>query len=143
MKKLFGFSILIIGLVIGSKVVFDYYSFLVAPIEHKFYTLWAKDMELLESEKKLPIGWSEITDIKYHLLTENVKKWKGIKAPISIKKDGTHRLEVTITDWIDKMEAGIVVQYHLIDKKSGDMVAEFGRTFVLENSTVKTTKNND
>lgn len=134
MQKLIGFSVLIIGLVLGGKIIFDYYSFQIAPIELKFQTLWAEDMDLLANEKKYPKGWDEISEIKYHLLTEKTKDWlKNIKAPIVLKKGGSHRLEITITDWSDQGKVGIVVQYHLINKVSGDLVGEFGRTFLLEN----------
>ncbi|MCB0392548.1 MAG: hypothetical protein KDD58_14765 [Bdellovibrionales bacterium] len=134
MRKIIGIIILIVALVMGSKLVFDYYSYEVAPVELKFQALWIKDMALLENEKKLPKNWNEISEVKYNLLTENVKKWtKDISAPIVLKKNGTHRLEVTVTDWLENDKHGIVVQYHLIDKTTGDLVSEFGRTFIIEN----------
>ncbi|MCB0357139.1 MAG: hypothetical protein KDD40_09035 [Bdellovibrionales bacterium] len=138
MRRFLGLAILMIGVLLGVKIVFDYYSFHVAPIEYKFQTLWAKDMEVLEKEHKLPKNWDEISEIKYTLPTDNVKKWlKSITAPVVLKKSGSHRLDITITDWEENNKTGIVVQYQLIDKTSGDLVSEFGRTFIFDKAKTR------
>lgn len=132
LKFIIGFLALLISLALVSRVAYDIFSLKSKGVESQFQAAWSLDMEQLQNSQKLPNGWSEISEIKYHLLTPSTKKWANkILAPVKLNKNGDYLLEITLTDWKDDDRTGIVVQYHLINKLTGDLTSEFGRTFVF------------
>ena len=133
MQKKLGYLIISIASILGAKFCYDLLNPEFTSEEKKFETLWQNDLILLEKTHSLPNEWSEISEVKFHLPTEKSNKWmKQIASPILLKSNGTHKLEITITDWIEPNRIGVVIQYHLINKKSGDLINEFGRTFIIK-----------
>ena len=98
--------------------------------------IWARDLEKLQKTKHLPSGFFEIREVKMIFPAEKAKIFFAkIKNPDLIKSSTAGRfiLEIFI-DAIDAAQGGgIMMQYDLIEIKSGNTVWELGRTF----STVK------
>ena len=95
--------------------------------------LWEKDIELLAEKNKLPSGWKQIKEVALIGGTARAKSWlKQIGSPITLNSAGDHRLEILLLNWEDEGKEGAIVQYNLIDLKSGNMIWELGRTFTLK-----------
>ncbi len=88
---------------------------------------WEDDIGRLDRAKILPQGMKDLKKIK--LLTHTDKIKDGFKKyPLSLveKPDGKFSLEI----FADDIEGGgIVIQYDLVDLKSGNTIWELGRTF--------------
>lgn len=99
----------------------------------KLYILWERDLQTLQEQNKLHPGWSQIREVVLIGGTPTTKKWlKEIGSPVRINPKGDHRLEVLVLNWTDEGREGAVVQYNLVNLKTGNMIWELGRTFTLK-----------
>jgi hypothetical protein len=95
--------------------------------------LWKSDLQKLKGHGSLPKAWGEIGTLKLKPLSRRAKAWiKGTIAPIPVKPQGPHTLEVLVDDWEDQGDYGVVMTYQLIEGGSGELLWELGRTYVLK-----------
>ncbi len=144
MNKLIGISVLFFGLL---AVIMTYKD--VKPLwfestqVEQIQLLWKQDMELLIRSKSLPKEWLKVSDVKFFPLTETTKELlTQIKPPLGKQEIGDYRLEVTMDDWKDGTDYGLMIQYQLFDIPSENLIWELGRTLIIADSiiTEKTAK---
>jgi hypothetical protein len=116
-----------------SYIVLDFWSTRNAPLFRKLELQWAQDVELLESSKKLPPGWFDVKEVE---ITGGTPETKGIlrkiRIPVQVKKeDGQHKVEVLVVVWEEEGKRGALIQYNLVNLKTGNMIWELGRTLIL------------
>jgi hypothetical protein len=138
MSKIFGITILFFGLLAVMTTYKDVTPFWFDGSQAgQIESLWKQDMELLVHNQALPKQWIEVSEIKYFPLTDSVKELLSkIKPPLATHENGTYRMEVTIDDWKDNSDYGLMIQYQMFDIKSNNLVWELGRTFIIANSKV-------
>jgi|GEM_PF-1588487 hypothetical protein len=101
----------------------------------KLQQFLVEDVQKLEQAHALPAGVHSLSQLELHGGTERAREWlKSLKFPFPVKKDGTHTLEILLVDWNEGTKDGVMVQYNLVDNKSGNMIWELGRTFILKDS---------
>jgi hypothetical protein len=94
--------------------------------------LWKDDVKLLVKAQKLPKAWGEIRNIHVDTASPIAAKWmKNIEVPIKVRHDGGYRLDILIDHWIYQGHLGAMIQYNLVDLKSGNTVWELGRTLTI------------
>jgi hypothetical protein len=96
--------------------------------EQKLSAQVLEDFNLLISGGKIPGAFKNIQSVEFIGGTPELQKWlKGSPLPFTQDPQGAYRLEV----FLDSIEGGhgTVVQYDLVEVKSGRTVWEFGRTF--------------
>lgn len=131
-SQLAGLILIITALFGFGYALWDYQSFQALPPPEKLERLWKNDIRKLKKAQKLHPGWKNIAEIESFAGTDPAKKWlKEIQIPIATQVNGDHKLEVLLLSWEDEGKIGAVIQYNLVDKKSGNMVWELGRTFIL------------
>lgn len=98
--------------------------------------LWTQDINTLKSSQILPTGWYGIKNIEYEGGDSTAMKWlkEGLHIPITLNKDGTHRLEILILSFEDTGRIGAIIQYNLVNLTDQNMEWELGRTFYLNNN---------
>lgn len=102
-----------------------------API--KLESLIDEDLENLSSKGLLPKEMNSLAEVELNAGTDNAKSWlKDMRFPFKVQKEGTHKLEVLLVDWTEGPKDGAMLQLNLIEKSSGNMVWELGRTFILK-----------
>lgn len=102
-----------------------------SPVE-KLESLWNKDIHLLKQSKALPPAWDSIDHVEFYGGTETAKNWLSeMNVPVEVKPKGLYTLEVLLVDWKENQKAGAMIQYNLVEQKSGNMVWELGRTLIL------------
>ena len=116
-----------------SFMVLDFWQKRNAPLYRKLEIQWAQDVEDLESSKKLPPPWFDVREIELYGGTPETKNWlKRIEIPVTAKKpNGNHKLEVLVVAWEEDGKRGALIQYNLVDLKSGNMIWELGRTLMF------------
>ncbi len=140
-KKLLSFLFLFISILalgyFGLEVV-ELIKLKNASEAERLALIWEKDLQLLIEQKKMPPGWERIREVALIGGTSTARDWiKKITSPVKVHKDGDHRLEVLLLDWKDEGNEGAIVQYNLIDLKTGNMTWELGRTYVLKEAPKK------
>jgi hypothetical protein len=124
------FWCLAIGII--AYVCLDFWSMRNAPLPMRLERQWRDDVEQLEASKKLPPGWFDVKDIEVYGGSPETKDWlKQIQVPLSTKKDGHFKLDVLVVAWEEEGKRGTMVQYDLVDLKSGNNIWELGRTLIL------------
>lgn len=124
---------LFLALAIAGYVVFGIIKYQNSSLSERLLTLWQEDLVNLTHAHKLPHGWTSIRDVVVYSGTEKAKAWaKDIKIPVIKNPSGSYRLEVLLLSWEDGATTGAIVQYNLIELKSGEMVWELGRTYILD-----------
>jgi hypothetical protein len=99
-----------------------------APREKKFMTAWEHDLQRLKVAKSLHPGFESIKKIQLYSPSDRMKKiFKKYPINFELKPQGRYMLEV----FMDEIEGGegVVIQYDLVDTKTGNTVWELGRTF--------------
>lgn len=116
-----------------SYIVLDLWSTRNAPLFRKLETQWAEDVKLLESSKNLPQGWFDVKEVEVFGGTPETKAvLRKIKIPVGVKKEnGDHKLEVLVVVWEEEGKRGALIQYNLVNLKTGNMIKEIGRTLIL------------
>jgi hypothetical protein len=133
--KWIGLALLLIG--IGCALFFGNREYQRSRADAEiFHELWQKDLDLLRASKKLPDGWKSLRVVEYVALDQDVWKWIEHKKPeFNIDPEGQFRLEVLIDHFDDEEGKAALVEYHLIDLKSGDKVWELGRTVKIRSDS--------
>lgn len=132
MLKWLAILLLMIGLGLGYHSAQSYLKFKNGSPSTRLQILWENDLELLEQASSLPKQWDQIREIKIDAATDNAKKWmQGVYPPITIRPDGTHRLEILVISWEEEKEHGVIIQYNLVELKNENMIWELGRTLIL------------
>lgn len=127
-----------IGIV--AFVCLNFWSQRNAPLYRHFERQWSEDVEHLESSKKLPSPWFDVKDLEVIGGTPESKDWlKHIQIPIKTHKEGHFKMEVLVVAWEEDGKRGTLVQYNVVDLKSGNNVWELGRTFILSQPKVAMT----
>lgn len=139
MTKLFGITILLFGILAVMATYKDLLPFWIETTQtEQIETLWKQDMELLVRSKSLPKQWIEVAEITYFPQTDTTKELlTKIRPPLGTHKDGKYKMEVTIDDWKDGADYGLMIQYQMFDIASQNMIWELGRTLVIENSKIQ------
>lgn len=123
---------------IGAFACLNYYSQSRAPLYKKFERQWRDDVKLLEASQRLPKPWFNVKDLEIIGGTPETKDWlKRIDIPLQTKLDGQFHLEVLVVAWEEDGKRGALVQYNLVDIKSGNNIWELGRTFILSKPPTK------
>jgi hypothetical protein len=101
--------------------------FIKAPPEKKFMDAWEADIQHLREVKALPPGFSDLKAIKLSSTSEHLKKmFKKYPIHFGTTDKGHYTLEI----YMDELEdGGVIVQYDLVEQKSGNTVWELARTF--------------
>lgn len=95
-----------------------------------------KDLDLLRESGNLPKEFDSLAKMEVYGGTDQAKIWvNSLRLPFKLKEGGTHNLEVLVVDWEEGPKDGVMVQYNLVEKKSGNMVWELGRTFILRDDS--------
>lgn len=130
--KIIGLAVFIFGLVAVLATYDDLTPFWFNKKNEKIETLWKQDLELLVRTGSLPKQWTQISEIRLFPLSESTKKLvKEIKMPFRQHPEGDYLLEISLDDWQENQDYGIVVQYNLINKTTGNTIWELGRTIIL------------
>jgi hypothetical protein len=115
-----------------AYVCLDFWSSRNAPLYKRFERQWKEDVEQLENSKKLPPAWFDVRDLEIYGGTPESKDWLGrIQVPLRTRAEGKHKLEVLVVAWEEDGKRGTLVQYNLVDLKTGNNIWELGRTFIL------------
>lgn len=138
MSKIFGITILFFGLLAVITTYED-----VSPFwfdgnqSEQIKMLWEQDLELLVRNRSLPKEWIKVSEVKYFPLTDSVKELlTKIQPPLSQHENGSYRMEVTIDDWKDDSDYGLMIQYQIFDMPSDNLVWELGRTLIIADSKI-------
>ena len=128
--QVIGFLCFVFSIAIVVTIVDDHPYF--KSKKEQFESVWKVDMAALRASQKLPKGFKSIRKVLYFGGTPMAKKWlKSIKKPFVEDPKGLNDLEVLVAIWTDQGQMGVLVQYDLIDVKSGNLVAEIARNFNL------------
>jgi hypothetical protein len=96
-------------------------------IEDQFVIAVSKDLENLRQQNFLPEGFNDLKRVEVFGKSENLKTiFNRANESFKTSTDGKYALEVFL-DVID--EGGVILQYDLVEIKSGNTVWELGRTF--------------
>lgn len=134
MRKGFGLLLLIISLIVIGGVFAvatkaDYW--LLSP-KDKFLQRWQQDTALLRKSKSLPPGWDHVRSVDVRSDNSPAANWvESLKSRIPTDPTGTYQMNVMIIHWIEGNKYGAIVQYTLIDTKTGNTVWEISRTLHL------------
>lgn len=129
MFKFIGLSVFIFGFIIAYSTLDDLTPYWFHQTNKKIENLWQQDMELLIKSGKLPSQWRSISEVQVEALNDESRQiLKEIRVPIVTKPEGDFKLEVTVDSWTDSSKTALVIQYHLLDKKTNNLVWELGRT---------------
>ena len=120
---------------IGFGAVVGIWVFLSAPQlifyfaapEKKLSIALQKDLAMLAKSEALHAGFQSLNEIKMVTTSQSLKDFNN-KYPIGFETnpEGKFNLEI----FMDEIESGgIVIQYDLVDKKTGNTIWELGRTF--------------
>lgn len=121
---------LAIGLI--AYVTLDFWHGRNAPLYKKLERQWFEDVDLLEESGKLPQPWYDVKEVELIGGTPETRNLlKRIKIPVGVKNQGgTYKLEVLVVVWEEEGKRGTMIQYNLVDLKSGNTVWELGRTLI-------------
>lgn len=134
MFKVIGISLLIFGCIISITSWDEVSPFWLNKPNKKLEVIWQQDITTLIQSGKLPKEWREISEIKVEPLSEDAKNiLSEIRVPVVAKPEGTHRIEISVDSWSEEKNKTLVIQYHLFDKASQNLVWELGRTLSIEN----------
>ena len=134
MRKGLGFLLIILALIVGAAAAAQYYNvdYWLLPSKDKFAVQWKKDVGTLEKSGKLPEGWQQIREISIKTDASPAQNWVvGLEAPMKKKPDGTYKLEVFIAHWIDNDKYGALIQYNLVDLRTGNTTWELSRNLQI------------
>jgi hypothetical protein len=101
--------------------------FSAASPEKKFMSAWQDDITRLDRAHSLPNGFKDLNKVGFTCSSERLKKAFD-KYPLTLHRDPNGKFNLEI--FADEVEGGgIVVQYDLVEVKTGNTVWELGRTF--------------
>ena len=133
-RKGFGFLLIIAGLLLVGAVaatVFKADYWILSPRE-KFLRSWEEDIALLRKSQKLPPGWDHIRLVEVKSDNSPARDWvDDLKKRVPTDPTGTYKLSVMTIHWLEENRYGAIVQYNIVDLKSGNTIWELSRTFKL------------
>lgn len=134
MRKIVGLIISVVGILFIFTTYSDLFHFWLGDQPQQIHAIWVQDIEKLKSSKSLPKSWEQIKEVQYFPTSRGAKKLlQEIDPPLQpTNKDGNFRLEVSLDDWKEKGERGLMIQYQLIDLKTQNLVWELGRTLIFK-----------
>jgi hypothetical protein len=98
------------------------------PPEKKFMIAWRRDIKHMGDARSLPKGFNDLKAVEF-ISTSGKLKQMIKKYPMSefqTHKDGHYTLEILL----DQLKGGgLMMQYDLVDVRTGNTVWERGRTF--------------
>jgi hypothetical protein len=132
MQRRFTLLLWCAALALISYVTLDFWHGRNAPLYKKLERQWAEDVNLLEESGKLPQPWFKVKEIEIIGGTPETRALlKRIKKPVGVKNEnGSHKLEVLVVIWEEEGKRGTMIQYNLVDLKSGNTIWELGRTLI-------------
>lgn len=134
MRKGFGFLLILVSLLILGAVAAAYFKadYWVLSPKEKFLRSWQEDQAILKKAGNLPEGLSHLRQVEIRSDNSPAQEWLAdLKGKIPLDPNGTFKLSVMVIHWIESNRYGAVVQYNLVDLKSGNTVWEFSRTYKL------------
>lgn len=125
---------------ITAFVLLDFWSSRNAPLWERLERQWSNDVDNLEASKKLPKEWYDVGQVEVVGGTPETKEWLArIHVPVRPKTNGKNKLDVLVVVWEEEGKRGAMVQYNLLDGKTGNNILELGRTFILSKPKPKNT----
>ena len=98
--------------------------------EFRFARNWKHDFDLLENAKQLPEGFKRLRSIKVTSTSPKIKDLaQKLTGFIPTNSSGEFDLEIFFDPMTE--HKGILVQYDLVDVKSGNTVFEISRTLPI------------
>lgn len=93
---------------------------------------WNEDLKLLQNSRHGPL-LQKVREIKMRATAHSpAQDWlTNLKPAVAAKKDGDLILDVFLVHQIEGYRYGVIMQYALLDAKTGNMVDEFARTLWL------------
>lgn len=134
MRKGLGFLLFLIALVVAAAGAAQYYNvdYWLKPSKEKFSITWKKDLKTLEKSGKLPEGWQQIREIALKTDNSPAQTWVvGLEAPIKKSPEGFFRLDIFIAHWIENDKYGTLIQYNLVDLRTGNTTWELSRSLQI------------
>lgn len=131
--RIIGFLILFGSFGLIGHEIYNYLNFTESSPQKKLEYFWHRDTKTLLKNKKLPKAWNDIKEIDFFGGTKEEKNWiQSIKSPVPINKKGQHKMEILLLTWKDGERFGAIIQYDIINIKSGNLLWELGRTYILK-----------
>lgn len=123
----------ILLLLVMVQMGLEIHSYFTASMEERLQWAWDEDVRQLAATEKLPEDWKFIRAIDVIAADDRAEKWREhLIPPVALNSDGHQRLEVLLISWEeDGQGCGAIIQYHLIDEKTGNTKWELGRTFKI------------
>lgn len=132
-------ALIVLGLVLIATNVMYVKSSRFGSETDRLQMLWQKDLEILESQNKLPESWQSVKEIKYSSGSPVAKAWLNkVKAPIQLVGNGKNRIEIFMDSWREDGKYGVVIQYQTIDLATRNTIHEFGRTLTIGETSATT-----
>ena len=102
------------------------------PPQEKFALAWRQDLSHLDKEHKLPEAWKSLKNVEFTSNDEQVIDWyQKTGNPLPVSENGHFKLQVLGVHFIEGNRYGVMLQYNLVDLKSGNTVGEFSRRLKL------------
>lgn len=129
-------GLILLGMLAGSLTLVGFVLKMEASPSEKLEWLVAEDLKNLQTAKVLPKEFGALGSIERYGGTPRARLWlEKLKWPLKTHQQGTHDLEILVVDWVEGPKEGVLIQYNLTDKASGNMVWELGRTFILKDQS--------
>jgi hypothetical protein len=106
--------------------------FWLLPPPEKLEFVWNEDLKLLQNTRHASL-LQDVREVKLRTTAHSpAQDWlPKVKAAVPTKKDGKLILDVFLIHQIEGHRYGVIMQYALLDAKTGNMVDEFARTLWL------------
>ena len=110
----------------------DAINFARLPPQEKFVVAWKRDLLLLEKSQKLPPQWKNIRRIEVRSEPSPARDWlEHVTPPIAVNPSGLFELHLFVIHWINEGRYGVILEYSLLDTKTGNTIWEAARTLKL------------
>jgi hypothetical protein len=113
-------------------ICLDFWQTRNAPLYRRLELKWDEDVKNLEHSKKLPAPWYHIKDLEIEGGTAETRAWlHRIHVPLKTEKNGQYKMDVLVVAWEEEGTHGALIQYNLVELKTGNNIWELGRTLIL------------
>lgn len=122
-------TLITLALFIGAGAAINL-PFWLKPANERLSLLWKRDVSNLKKLNKLPKLFSDIGEIE--LISEDARtgEWVDkVKIPFKKKEGGSHRLTISVLQWIENHQYGVVMEFSIFEIKTDNKVYELGRTY--------------
>lgn len=102
------------------------------PPPQKLELVWNDDLKLLQNSRHASL-LQDVREVKLRATAHSpAQDWlPKVRAAVPTKKDGKLILDIFLIHQIEGHRYGVIMQYALLDAKTGNMVDEFARTLWL------------